>query len=142
MAGSAYLTGTIRTWHKGMRERIKDRMERVAGKTAHAFGAEITFEFEEGNPGVVNDPECAELARKSVVDVLGDSAVTQYEGTLAGEDFAEYQSLVPSVFVFVGTNNPAVGADHPQHSCYYTVDESVLAKGSMVTAQWACRELA
>lgn len=142
MAGSAYLTGTIRTWHKGVRERIKDRMERVAGKTAHAFGAEITFEFEEGNPGVVNDPECAELARKSVVDVLGDSAVTQYEGTLAGEDFAEYQSLVPSVFVFVGTNNPAVGADHPQHSCYYTVDESVLAKGSMVAAQWACRELA
>jgi len=42
----------------------------------------------------------------------------------------------------VGTNNPAVGAEYPQHSCYYTVDESVLVKGSMVAAQWACDMLA
>jgi len=141
MAGSAYLTGTVRTWHKGVRERIADRMERAAGKTAHAFGAKLDFTFEAGNPGVVNDPECAEVARRAVVDVLGEEAVGSYEGTLAGEDFAEYQKHVPSVFVFVGTNNPEIGANHPQHSCYYTVDESVLVKGSMVAAQWACLQL-
>lgn len=142
MAGSAYLTGTLRTWRKGAREHIVDRMERIAGKTSHAFGAQIEFSFEEGNPGVVNDPACAEMARKSVVEVLGEDAVADYEGTLAGEDFAEYLQIVPGVFVFVGTNNPDVGADHPQHSCYYTIDESVLAKGSMVAAQWACSMLA
>ena len=48
---------------------------------------------------------------------------------------------MPGVFCFVGTRNPQVGADHPQHSCHYTVDEDVLAKGSMVAAQWACRML-
>lgn len=142
MAGSAYLTGTVRTWHKGVRERIADRMERAAGKTAHAFGAQLGFSFEAGNPGVVNDAECAETARQAVVGVLGEEAVGSYEGTLAGEDFAEYQKYAPSVFVFVGTNNPDIGADHPQHSCYYTIDESVLAKGSMVAAQWACLQLA
>ena len=138
MAGSAYLTGTLRTWHRDVRARIMDRMERIAGKTAHAFGGKIDFAFEEGNPSVVNDPACAEAARKAVVEVLGEDAVANYEGTLAGEDFAEYQRYVPSVFVFVGTNNPEIGADHPQHSCYYAIDESVLARGSMVAAQWAC----
>ena len=49
---------------------------------------------------------------------------------------------MPGVFCFVGTRNPAVGAEHPQHSCHYTIDESVLVKGSMVAAQWACRVLA
>ena len=142
MAGSAYLTGTVRTWHKSVRERIIDRMERAAGKTAHAFGAKIDFSFEEGNPGVVNNPACAEVARQAVVDVLGEQAVGAYEGTLAGEDFAEYQRYVPSVFAFVGTRNPEIGADHPQHSCYYTIDESVLAKGAMVAARWACLQLA
>ena len=142
MAGSAYLTGTVRTWHGGVREKIVDGMERIAGKVAHAFGAQIDFSFEEGNPGVANDPECAAVARRAVVDVLGEGAVASYEGTLAGEDFAEYQSHVPTVFAFVGANNPDVGAVHPQHSCYYTVDESVLVKGSMVAAQWACLELA
>lgn len=142
MAGTAYLTGTLRTWHKEVRERMIDRMERAAGKTAHAFGAKLDFSFEAGNPGVVNDPECAEIARRAVVDMLGEQAVGTYEGTLAGEDFAEYQGLAPSVFVFVGTNNPEIGAEHPQHSCYYTVDEGVLAKGAMVAAQWTCLQLA
>lgn len=138
MAGSAYLTGTLRTWHASVRDRLIDRVERVAGKTSHAFGADVRFSFEEGNPSVVNDPACAEVARQAVAEVLGEAAVGSYEGTLAGEDYAEYLQHVPGVFVFVGTNNPDVGAVHPQHSCYYTIDESVLAKGSMVAAQWAC----
>ena len=138
MAGSAYLTGTLRTWHPHVREKVIDRIERVAGKTSHAFGADISFEFEQGNPAVVNDAACAEVARHAVEEVLGAEAVGAYEGTLAGEDFAEYLQHVPGVFVFVGTRNPAIGADYPQHSCYYTVDESMLAKGAMVTAQWAC----
>ncbi len=138
MAGSAYITGTLRTWNQDLRERVIDRIERVAGKTSHAFGADITFSFEEGNPAVVNDPACSEAARKAVEKVLGPEAVGSYEGTLAGEDFAEYLRIVPGVFVFVGSRNPAIGADHPQHSCYYTIDESMLAKGSMVAAQWAC----
>ena len=141
MAGSAYLTGTVRTWHQDVRGRMADRMERIAGKTAHAFNANIKFEFTEGNSAVVNDAACSEAARAAVVDVLGEDAVGTYEGTLAGEDFAEYQKLVPGVFVFVGTNNPAIGADHPQHSCYYTIDEDMLARGAMVAARWACSML-
>ncbi|MBQ9043423.1 MAG: amidohydrolase [Eggerthellaceae bacterium] len=138
MAGSAYITGTLRTWNRDLRERVIDRIERVAGKTSHAFSADITFSFEEGNPAVVNDPACSEVARKAVEKVLGEDAVGSYQGTLAGEDFAEYLRIVPGVFVFVGSHNPAIGADHPQHSCYYTIDEAMLAKGSMVAAQWAC----
>ena len=70
--------------------------------------------------------------------MLGEGAIGLYEGTLAGEDFAEYLQKVPGVFVFVGTHNPDIGAVYPQHSCYYTVDERMLAKGSMIAAQWAC----
>ena len=142
MAGSAYLTGTVRTWHKEMRERIADRMERAAGKTAHAFGATLKFTFEHGNPSVVNDAHLADVAAKTVAKLFGEGAVASYEGTLAGEDFAEYLKYVPGVFVFVGTNNPDVDAIHPQHSCYYTIDEGMLAKGAAVTAQWALDMLA
>ena len=141
MAGSAYLTGTVRTWHEQVRERIADRMERIAGKTAHAFGAKIDFSFEAGNPSVVNDQACAQIAHDAVVQTWGKDALAQYEGTLAGEDFAEYLKLVPGVFAFVGTNNPELGATYPQHSCYYTIDESVLAKGAAVAAQWAVNML-
>ena len=138
MAGSAYLTGTVRTWRREMRDAVANRMERIAGKTAHAFGAQLSFSYKAGNPGVVNDEACAEVARAAAEKVLGPSAVGHYEGTLAGEDFAEYQKMVPGVFVFLGTRNPEIGADFPQHSCYYQVDESVLPNGAMLAAQWAC----
>ena len=142
MAGHAYLSGTVRTWTEKLRREVPDRLERIVSKIGHAFGAKVKFAFEEGNAGLSNDPVCAEVARRAVVDMLGESAVSDYRGTLSGEDFSEYLNIVPGVFCFVGTRNPEVGASHPQHSCHFTIDESVLAKGSMVAAQWACRMLA
>lgn len=142
MAGKAYITGTVRTWDSKTRAMVQDKLERISGKTAHAFGAELQFTYEAGNHAVINDEACAEQARLAVEAVLGEDAVGSYEGTLAGEDFAEYMQHVPGVFVFLGTHNAEIGAVHPQHSGYYTVDESMLAKGSMVAAQWACQMLA
>lgn len=138
MAGSAYLTGTLRTWHEDVRERIIERFKRLVGDEADAFGAKMHFSFEAGNPAVVNDAACSAVAQQAVREVLGEEALGSYEGTLAGEDFAEYLQKVPGVFAFIGTSNPAVNAIHPQHSCYYTVDEGVLANGAMVAAQWTC----
>lgn len=135
MAGSAYLTGTVRTWNDQLHSEVPDRLERIVGKIARAFGARANFSFELGNAGLLNDPTCAEAARRAVVEILGEDAVGSYDGTLSGEDFSEYLRYVPGVFVFVGTRNLVVGANHPQHSCFYKVDESVLVGGSMVAAQ-------
>ena len=55
----------------------------------------------------------------------------------AGEDFSEYLDIVPGVFVFLGCRNPDVDAVYPQHSGYYTVDESVLKNGAALAAQYA-----
>lgn len=142
MAGSAYLTGTVRTWDQHVRDMIADRLERIVGKTAHAFGAQLSFEYKAGNPGVINDPEVSAIATQAVENVIGAEAIGSYEGTLSGEDFAEYLQHVPGVFVFIGTKNPEIDAIHPQHSCYYTVDENMLAPGAMVAAEWACQMLA
>ena len=142
IASHAYFTGTVRTWHKKTREMVADRMERICGKVAHAFNAEITFGYEAGNPALENDAACAQVAQEAVAELYGEEALARYEGTLAGEDFSEYLAHVPGVFVFVGTRNPEIGATWPQHSCLYTVDESMLPKGAAVTARWATKMLA
>ena len=46
------------------------------------------------------------------------------------------------MLAFVGCRNPQIGATFAQHSCFYKVDESVLAKGSMLAAQYAVDFLA
>lgn len=142
IAGSAHMEGTIRTWSPRLRDEVPKRLEHIVEEIADSLGASATFSYTHGNPGLSNDPKYAEAARQAVVDVLGEDAVATYRGTLSGEDFSEFLNIVPGVLVFVGTNNPEIGAIYPQHSCNYTIDESVLAKGAMVAAQWACGQLA
>ena len=142
MAGSAYLTGTTRTWTPEARAAMPGRIERMMSRIASGLGAEATLTWEEGNRGLVNDPVCAARAQACAVKLFGEGAVSDYEGTLAGEDFAEFLVHVPGVFVFLGTNNPEIGATYAQHSCYYTVDESVLANGAMMAAQYTVDYLA
>lgn len=137
MAGTAYLTGTVRSFNPELRRSLSEHMDRMTQLVASSYSAEATFEWTPGNAALINDETCAKRAQASIAKVLGEDALTKYEGTLSGEDFSEYLRLVPGVFVFIGAKNPEVGAEHPQHSCFYTVDESVLIKGSMAAAQYA-----
>lgn len=137
MAGTAYLTGTVRSFNPELRRSLSEHMDRMTQLVASSYSAEATFEWTPGNAALINDETCAKRAQASIAKVLGEDALTTYEGTLSGEDFSEYLRLVPGVFVFIGAKNPEVGAEHPQHSCFYTVDESVLIKGSMAAAQYA-----
>ena len=143
IAGSASLTGTVRTFGEAAHERMPELVARVARHTATAHGAtaELT-EYLVGNRAVINDPASSARARTAAERVLGPDAVGTYAGTMSGEDFSSYLERVPGVFVLLGTRNPACGATWPQHSPCYTVDESVLARGVMLAAQYACDFLA
>lgn len=142
MAGSAYITGTVRTWNPEMRALISSKLERICGRLVDAFGAKIKIEYTQGNPAVVNDEEVTRIASSAIEHCYGHEALARYQGTLSGEDFAEYLQHVPGVFVFTGIKNPEAGTTHPQHSCYYDIDESVLAPGAVIAAQWALDMLA
>ena len=136
MAGTSYLTGTVRSFDPKVREFLRERMEFMVHHVAQSYSAKAEFEWQTGNSALINDRTCARRAVRSAIKVLGEDALAKYEGTLSGEDFSEYLRIVPGVFVFVGARNPSIGTDHPQHSCYYEVDESVLVSGSQLAAQY------
>lgn len=138
IAGTAYLTGTVRTYSDEAHDAMPRLIERIARHTASALGADAELsEYTVAHGAVVNDEEASERCRRAAERVLGPEAIGRYRGTLSGEDFSEYLCRVPGVLVFIGTRNPAIGATFAQHSCFYRVDESVLAGGSMLTAQYA-----
>ena len=143
IAGTAYLTGTVRTYSSEAHDAMPGLIERVAQNTAQAVGctAKLT-DYTIANYKVENEPVAAERCRRAVVECLDEAAVGSYRGTLSGEDFSEYLHQVPGMLAFLGCRNEALGATHPQHSCFYTVDESVLVKGAMLSAQYAVDFLA
>lgn len=138
MAGSAWMEGTVRTFHEEAHERIPRLMERMSGEVAAAFGCTAKLTYEVAHSTVVNTPEASERAARAAREVLGPDALTRYQGSMPGEDFSEYLRRRPGVFVFLGsgTADPS-GHVWPQHSSHYDPDESVLVRGSMLAAQYA-----
>ena len=113
-------------------------------RRAHCGGlgaeAELT-DYTIANYKVENDVASSERCRQAVVKCLGAAGEGHYRGTLSGEDFSEYLRRVPGVLAFVGTRNPKIGATYAQHSCFYKIDETVLAKApwwplSMLSTFW------
>ena len=143
MAGSAWMDGTVRTFHEEAHHRIPRLMERMAQDTAAAFGCTAQLTYETAHSTVVNDAESSERARQSAERVLGADAIVTYQGSMPGEDFSEYLRRKPGVFVFLGAGTAdARGNVWPQHSCRYDPDERVLVRGSMLAAQYAVDFLA
>ncbi len=138
MAGSSWMEGTVRTFHEDAHELIPRLMERMASDVAAAYGctAKLTYDVTHGT--VVNEAAASERARRAACEVLGEAAITTYQGSMPGEDFSEYLRRRPGVFVFLGsgTADPS-GKVWPQHSCHYDPNESVLVRGSELAAQYA-----
>jgi amidohydrolase len=58
---------------------------------------------------------------------------------MAGEDFAAYAKRVPAAFVFIGTGNPAKGADYPHHNPRFNIDEDTMPTGVELLVRTALR---
>lgn len=97
----AVLDGTIRTFDKAVRSRVIERFGQVVEGVASAYGTKASVRWIEGPSPVDNNDELAELAWKEA-ERLGFLPIVPVP-SLAGEDFSEYQQLVPGLFVFMGT---------------------------------------
>lgn len=138
MAGTAWMEGTVRTFHEAAHKRIPQLMERMAQDTAAAYGCTATLQYEVAHSTVVNTPEASELAARAATEVLGTDALVTYQGSMPGEDFSEYLKRKPGVFVFLGSGTAdKSGKVWPQHSPKYDPDESVFIRGTMLAAQYA-----
>lgn len=143
IAGEAYLAGTVRTYSENTHQLMPNLIRRIAVHTAQALGAEAELsDYTVAHYAVKNEEAASERCREAIVKTLGEEGVGSYRGTLSGEDFSEYLRRVPGMLAFVGCRNPQIGATFAMHSCYFKVDESVLAKGSMVASQYAIDFLA
>ena len=129
--------GTTRAFDPAIRDRFQTVMERVIRSTAEAFGARGELDYRLGNPPMINDDGAARLAAAAVAKNYGSEALAEFPHTTGGEDFAEYQAVVPGVYLFLGIDNEAVGAVYPNHSSHFNVDESVLIRGAVTEAQYA-----
>jgi amidohydrolase len=123
----AEFMGTARCIHADLRVRLAERIPALAEGIARMRGLEMEFEWIDGYPPVVNDPDCTGLAMEAARSVLDPERVVQLSRpTMGGEDFAYYLEKVPGCFWLLNTQAPERGIVHPNHNPRFDVDEELL----------------
>ncbi len=135
---TVHIQGTVRTFDEGLRQQLAREMEKIAVQIGEAFGATCDFTFTFRYPPLINDKGMADAFCKSAGEILGaDNIVVGTEPSMAGEDFAYFAKMVPSVFVNYGTGNQATGTVMPLHNSGFTIDETGIKTGMMAMSKFA-----
>jgi len=137
----AILKGTYRALTFEIRDLIKKKIKNIVEKTCIAYGAKCSVNLIDGVPPTINHPEATKMARKTVIELIGEENVIEAKPTMGGEDFAYYLEKVPGAFLELGTGNPEKGTDKPHHNPRFDVDEAVLYIGTATYASLAYKYL-
>ena len=99
----AQMIGTVRTFSNATLDLIESRMKAIAEHTAHAFDAELDFQFKRNYPPLINHAKETQFAISVMRDVVGaDMVNTAVEATMGAEDFAYMLQSKPGCYVFLG----------------------------------------
>jgi amidohydrolase len=129
IAGSAELTGTVRTLDAAAQDHTEAAIRRIVEGVCAAHRASCEVQYDRVTPMVVNDPELARSAVAVLRGLLGDDAVVEVEPIMAAEDFAEYARVLPGFFFFLGVGNEAEGWTSYVHTPTFRPDEEALRVG-------------
>lgn len=135
---AVHLEGTFRAMDEDWRFRAHELIERVAHRTAEAFGATAELDVRVGYPALHNNEEQAARVQEVAKAYLGPDHVVDLDPWFASEDFAYYLQEVPGCFYRLGTGNAAKGITSGVHTPTFDVDEDALRIGAGFMAYLAC----
>ena len=136
IANKVVMEGTVRYFSSALP--AEKEILKIAQEASAPYHCTASLDYAYKTLPVINDSaELNAIAEGAVEKVLGKDANAYLPPMMGSEDFSAYTAgcNVPGVFAFIGTKDEA----HPyiNHHEKYDLDESVLAPGSAVMAQFA-----
>lgn len=143
IADRVELEGTIRTFSREIQATIEPAIRKIITDTASALGCTVELIYDSIEGPVINEHiRLNNIARAAAAKLFGLEQLHDMPPVTGSEDFSMLMKKVPGVFGFIGCLNPQKGIVWPNHSDKFTVDESVLQRGSALYAQFAVDYLA
>ena len=125
----AMIEGSLRVLKAGLQEEMLGKIREIAKETAAKRHCEAVLEVEDYCGLVSNDEENSERARRSAREALGETAVGQEERALIGDDFSEYLTIAPGVYMQLGVKRPGQTEMYPLHHGLFNPDEDAMPYG-------------
>lgn len=86
---------------------------------------------------LVNNPQCVDIAKESIVNLVGYENIVHKEQEMGSESFSAAQKLYPGVYVFLGIRNDEIGSGAENHSPEFDIDEQAMNRGVALEIAYA-----
>ena len=131
---TAEIKGTFRTLSPTNRDLVKQHVVNLVNGIAQTTGCRVEIDFPVGCPGVTNDSTLTQILRDAASSFPEGLTIRELNrSSMGGEDFAEYQQLVPGTMFRLGCH-PANGCT-TLHSPHFDIDERSLVLGVRMLAK-------
>ena len=130
------MLGTIRTFDMQLDAMLIKGIEEIADHAAQEFGcrAELTTSLKA--LVVYNNPYISDLVLSSAEKVIGEGNTVHMPEKLSSEDFSQYLTKKPGVFIRLGTRNAEKGFTTLPHNNDFMLDEDALPVGTDTCVQF------
>ena len=130
LADYVKLEGTVRTFSTENAEMIKNRLEELVTNISKAYGCKGILHYQNGYDFIYNNPELSTSLINSLSEEFGKENILIQDNPLpAGEDFSFVSKKVPSVFMWLGTENSFNTGRCTLHSPNFMPDENSIKIG-------------
>ena len=132
IADELTLKGTTRAYTEKNKELIKKRLTEIIKGVGKTFGAQITLDYKDGYPPVINDETATKKVLNAAKTISKENVVEPYL-SMGGEDFSYFANKIPGCFFFLGTapkNSKPMSV--PQHCSHFDIDEDAMLVGSSI----------
>lgn len=126
----AKITGTARTLTPEARTLVASSLQRRCEMIAAANGCRVQFEWIDGYPPTVNDPQMTDYVAKVAKSTLGaDSYIPAARAAMGGEDFAYYLEAIQGCFFLLGVCPVGRNTYPPLHSDRFDFTDAAMGYG-------------
>lgn len=130
----AYMLGTIRTFDMELDSFLIRRIEEIANNAVNGTGVKAVLNTDLKAFVVYNNPYLSELVIQSAQKVALD--IQKMPEKLSSEDFSQYLTKKPGVFLRLGTRNAQKGCTTLPHNNDFMIDEDAFPIGTDTYVQF------
>ncbi|MBQ2764932.1 MAG: amidohydrolase, partial [Firmicutes bacterium] len=136
IADHAYMLGTIRTFDMEVDSFLIRRIGQIAESCAKQIGARAEVNSSLKALVVYNNPYISDLVLDSAAKVVGAENIVHMPEKLSSEDFSQYLTQKPGVFIRLGTRNAEKGCTTLPHNNDFMIDEDAFPIGTDTCVQF------
>ncbi len=136
IADHAYMLGTIRTFDMELDSFLIRRVGEIAESCAKQIGARVEVTSSLKALVVYNNPHISDLVLESAGKTVGAENIVHMPEKLSSEDFSQYLTQKPGVFIRLGTRNAEKGCTTLPHNNDFMIDEDAFSAGTDTCVQF------